>query len=145
MNSSGGVILCIFMPQLSRIKTITESSHVNTTKLTLPMTGGCWNDASKIGSLTGSGMQISNRSARMVLMLRLISAQPFAPLFPPSYPLPNRICRISQSYFSQETGMSEHWACCLPGHVHVTFPQIYRKRCCCSHILLFSTPCVATA
>lgn len=48
-------------------------------------------------------------------MLRPISAQPFLPLFPPSYPLPNRICRILQS-FSQETGMSEHKARCLLGH-----------------------------
>lgn len=32
-------------------------------------------------------------------MLRPILTQPLLPRFPPSYPLPNRICRILQSHF----------------------------------------------
>lgn len=71
-------------------------------------------------------MQISNRTTPLVLMLRLPLAQPFLPLFPPSYPLPNRICRILES-FSQETGMSEHKACCLLRHAPYITSNLQEK------------------
>lgn len=52
--------------------------------------GRCFKVADTILSLTGSGMQISNRSAQMVLMLRLISAQPFL------FPLPSLLALAEQ-------------------------------------------------
>lgn len=52
--------------------------------------GGCFNVAYSILSLTGSGMQISNWSVQMVLMLRLISAQPFL------FPLPSLLSLAKQ-------------------------------------------------
>lgn len=91
-------------------------------------------------------MQISNWRARLVLMLRPILAQPFLPLFPPSYPLPNRICRILQSHFlrRQECQNTSPGAC---WDMHPTFPQTYRKKSqtCCSCTHLISTWCVVTA
>lgn len=52
--------------------------------------GWCFNVAYSILSLTGSGMQISNWSVQMVLMLRLISAQPFP------FPLPSLLSLAKQ-------------------------------------------------
>lgn len=90
-------------------------------------------------------MQISNWTAPLVLMHRLPLAQPFLPLFPPSYPLPNRICRILESHFlrRQECQNTRPAAC---WDMHPALPQTYRKKPwmwgSCSHLI--STWCVAT-
>lgn len=74
-------------------------------------------------------MQISNRTAPLVLMLRLPLAQPFLPLFPPSYPLPNRICRILESHFlrRQECQNTRPAACCLLRHAPYITSNLQEK------------------
>lgn len=73
-------------------KEITEMSHFVQPTLAWWCfnAGRCFNVAYSILSLTGSGMQISNWSVQMVLMLRLISAQPFL------FPLPSLLSLAKQ-------------------------------------------------
>lgn len=59
-------------------------------------------------------------------MLRPMLAQPMLPRFPPSYPLPNRICRISEVIFSGDRNVKTQGL--VPaGTRTLTFPQTYRK------------------
>ena len=70
-------------------------------------------------------MQISKQRAQSVLMLRPILALPLPPHFPPSYPLPNRICRIAHSPFlrRQECQSRSPGAC---WDMNSTFPESSR-------------------